>query len=69
MRGELQGEEEGRKSVRFETVPSGFRIPEAVLRGVWLVGGKSWERKGFAVVVLGKRLVETERIGLEEVWN
>ncbi len=64
-----QGEKEGRKAVRETTASSGFRIPEAVLRGVVLVGGKSWEGKGFAVVVFGKRLVETESVGLVEIGN
>ena len=44
----------------------GFRIPEAVLRGVVFVGGKYGDRKGLAVVVFGKRLVETSvAFGLE----
>ena len=61
-----QGEKEGRKAVRETTVSSGLRIPEAVLGGVVLIVGKSGDRKGLAVVVFGKRLVETSlAFGLE----
>ena len=45
-KGEAVREEQGKeKSVQQVTVPSGFRIPEAVLRDVGVSNGKSWERK------------------------
>ncbi len=69
-KGEAVRREEGKeKSVQQFTENSGLRIPETVLRGVWLVGGKSLGRKGFAVVVFGKRLVETVSVGLKEDWD
>ena len=62
----MRENKEAEKAVHRLTVVPGFRIPgNSVLGGVGVSSGKSWEEKELSVVVFGKRLVETESVGLK----